>query len=116
MEQHPADRGKPDHDRGRDRPSADADGADGLPRAFVLGDLAVAQFVFLVRVVHRPALPVSVKLVRLASSARKLAYIAAVVDARKSASNDAGRSAAPRRGPGECFTARGLSFRTPPCH
>ena len=37
MEQHPADRGKPDDDDGgRDRPAADADIADGLPLGFVL--------------------------------------------------------------------------------
>jgi len=82
VEQHPADRSKTDDDRRRDRPSANADGADGLPRTFILGDLAVAQFVFLVRVVHRPALPVSVKLARFAFSTRRLTHIAAVVDGR----------------------------------
>src|ERR1700738_2002089 len=50
---HPADGGKPDDDRNRDRPYADADVADGLPFGFVVGDLAIAQLVLLVRVAHR---------------------------------------------------------------
>src|SRR5450631_2916412 len=49
----PADGGKPDDDRSRDRPYADADVADGLPFGFVVGDLAIAQLVLLVRVAHR---------------------------------------------------------------
>src|SRR5450755_108627 len=50
---HPADGSKPDDDRHRDRPYADADVADGLPVGFVVGDLAIAQLGVLVRVAHR---------------------------------------------------------------
>jgi len=38
VQQHPADRGEADDDGDRDRPSADADVADGLPLGFVLRD------------------------------------------------------------------------------
>src|SRR5580700_304568 len=53
VEQHPADGRKADEDGHRDRPSADADVAGGLPRALVLGDLAIARLGILVRVAHR---------------------------------------------------------------
>ena len=43
VQQHPADRREADDDGDRDRPSADADGADGLPIALILGDLAIAH-------------------------------------------------------------------------
>src|SRR6266849_3263654 len=50
---HPADGSKPDDDRNRDRPYADADVADGLPFGFVVGDLAIAKLGLFVRVAHR---------------------------------------------------------------
>ena len=53
VEQYPADRSEADDDSDRDRPGADADVADGLPHAFILGDLAIAHLGLFVRVVHR---------------------------------------------------------------
>ena len=45
VDQHPADRRKPDDHRGRDRPCADADIADSLPFGFILGDFTVSLLV-----------------------------------------------------------------------
>src|ERR1700730_13199121 len=46
VDQHPADGGEPDDDSERDRPSADADVADGSPFGFVLRDFTIPLLVF----------------------------------------------------------------------
>src|ERR1700674_119207 len=52
VDQHPSKGREPDDDGERDRPYADADVADGLPGAFVLGNLAMALPAFAGRVRH----------------------------------------------------------------
>ena len=55
MDQHPADREKPDDDGGAcDGPGADADVADGLAFSFVPRDLAIALLGVFFSVVHGP--------------------------------------------------------------
>src|SRR5665213_1603129 len=92
MQHHPADRGKSDNDGYRDRPGRDADVAGGLPLGFVLGDLADARLV-LVRVIHRPPLPVR-GAIRPAPHRQRLPYAPAVVDGRNALSNEGCGSAA----------------------
>src|ERR1700726_3741027 len=58
VDQHPADGGKPDDDGSGNRPTADADVADGLPFGFILRDLAISCLGVLVLIAHRP-LPTS---------------------------------------------------------
>ncbi len=85
MNQHPADGGKADYDGGGNRPATDADGADGLPVGFIPRDLAISCLGVLVLIARsrRPRRP-------HASRVQKLAYVPAVVDGRRPASNDAG--------------------------
>jgi hypothetical protein len=52
VDQHPSKSREPDHDGDRNCPPADADIADGLPRTFILGDLAIALLAFPGRVGH----------------------------------------------------------------
>jgi len=52
VQEHPAEGREPDDDGDRDGPHSDADVADGLPLAFVPGDLAIALLVFLALIAH----------------------------------------------------------------
>src|SRR5260370_41101973 len=54
VDQHPADGSEADDDGGGNRPTADADVADGLPLGFVLRDLAISCLGVLVLIAHRP--------------------------------------------------------------
>ena len=53
-DQHPGYGRERDDDGNGDRPYADADVADDLPRAFILGDLAIALLIFSARFAHGP--------------------------------------------------------------
>src|SRR5258705_12731955 len=85
VDQHPADGSEADDDGGGNRPTADADVADGLPLGFALRDLAISCLGVLVLIAHRPR----PHLQPHASGVPNLAYVPPVVDRRRPASNDA---------------------------